>query len=154
MESCVYALLVGPIIVSTMAAIGINPKLALAAAAAGGGAPVNPQQLGSLTRVALSLGAGVHEELLFRLAMIPALSVLFARLVGLPRVVSLALAFIISSLLFSAAHHVIGGEPWAVAPFVYRFFCGMIFAALFQFRGLGVAVYTHALYDIYVMLLR
>jgi hypothetical protein len=164
-ESAIYALLVGPIIVWTMTAIGINPKLALdglvaplaaAQGAGGGGAPAGAAeaQLGALSRVALSLGAGVHEELVFRLAMIPALAWLLEKLGGLGRFLSLASAFVVSSLLFSAAHHVIGGEAWAVAPFVYRFFCGLIFASLFQFRGLAVAVYTHALYDLYVMFAR
>lgn len=167
LESALYALAVGPIIVWTMAHLGINPKLVVEAvggpllAAQTGGVPVpdspgpvDPKQLGVLARLTMSLGAGVHEELVFRLAMIPALGWLFHKAGGLSRVVSLLIAFVVSSLLFSAAHHVIGGEPWKLAPFVYRFFCGMIFATLFQFRGFAVAVYTHALYDIYVMLLR
>jgi hypothetical protein len=47
---------------------------------------------------------------------------------------------------------VIGGEPWKLGVFVYRFLCGLFFATLFQTRGFAVAVYTHALYDIYVLL--
>ena len=31
---------------------------------------------------------------------------------------------------------------------------GVFFGALFQFRGFAIAVYTHALYDIYVLVLR
>lgn len=161
LESALYALAVGPLIVWTMAHLGINPKLALdgvlSAAApdgAAGPAPTDPKQLGVLARLALSLGAGVHEELVFRLAMVPAIAWLLGKAGGLSRFVSLLAAFVVSSLLFSAAHHIIGGEPWTLAAFVYRFFCGMIFATLFQFRGFAVAVYTHALYDIYVMLLR
>lgn len=159
LESGLYALAVGPLIVWTMTHLGINPKLALdgalaAAAPDGSAGPADPKQLGVLARIALSLGAGVHEELVFRLAMIPALGWVLAKAGGLSRFTSLLVAFVVSSLLFSAAHHVIGGEPWTLAAFVYRFFCGMIFATLFQFRGFAVAVYTHALYDIYVMLLR
>jgi hypothetical protein len=146
-ESGAYALMVGPIIVMAMGALGINPKLALPAY-------VEPKQLGVFTRIALSLGAGVHEELVFRLAMVPAFAWVLEKVGGLGRALSLLAAFVFSSLLFSAAHHVIGGEQWALAPFVYRFFCGMLFATIFQFRGFAVAVYTHALYDIYVMLAR
>ena len=69
------------------------------------------------------------------------------------RGIALGIAFVASSLAFSAAHHLIGGEPFRVGVFTYRFFCGMIFATIYQLRGLGVAVYTHALYDLYVLLL-
>lgn len=158
LESSLYALAVGPLIVWTMVHLGIDPKLSLGdlAQAAAGAAPdpVDPKQLGLLSRICLSLGAGVHEELVFRLAMVPGIAWLLSRGGGLGRALSLLGAFLLSSLLFSAAHHVIGGEPWRLVPFVYRFFCGMIFATLFQFRGFAVAVYTHALYDMYVMLLR
>src|SRR5262249_24513591 len=149
LESALYALAVGPLIAWTMGHLGIDPKLAVSSlAAAASGGPVDPQQLGPMSKLALSLGAGVHEELVFRLAMIAALTWVLVKVGGLGRVLSLLLSFLVSSLLFSAAHHVIGGEPWHLAPFVYRFFCGMIFASLFQFRGFAVAVYTHALYDI------
>jgi hypothetical protein len=32
--------------------------------------------------------------------------------------------------------------------------CGLVFATIFQTRGFAVAVYTHALYDIYVLIVR
>ena len=73
---------------------------------------------------------------------------------GLRRWLAIALAFAISSVLFSAAHHVIGGEPFRVGAFTYRILCGLVFATIFQTRGFAVAVYTHALYDIYVLLVR
>jgi hypothetical protein len=141
LESGVYALTMGAAIVYVMGLLGINPALAV-----GGAKP------GVLVRIALSLGAGVNEELVFRLMMLPALALFFEKLVGMRRALAVAGAFVVSSLLFSAAHHVIGGEPWRLGAFTYRFFCGLIFASLFQFRGFAVAVYTHALYDIYVML--
>ena len=56
-----------------------------------------------------------------------------------------------AAALFSAAHHVVGAEPWHIGAFVYRFLCGLIFATLFQVRGFAVAVYTHALYDVFVL---
>lgn len=143
-ESGLYALSMGSLIIYVMHAIGISPKLLVNA--------VGVEGMSVPARIATALGAGVHEELVFRLAMIPALALLFEKVGGVRRWMALAIAFVISSVLFSAAHHVIGGEPWHLGPFVYRFFCGMLFAALFQFRGLAVAVYTHALYDIYVML--
>lgn len=153
-ESGIYALVMGSVIVYVMGLLGINPRLMLHAAATAASAPDGQLPRGILTRIALSLGAGVHEELVFRLALIPLLVWVGTKLMGMGSRVSIAIAFIVSSVVFSAAHHVIGGEPWAMGPFVYRVFCGLIFASLFQFRGLAVAVYTHALYDVYVMLFR
>lgn len=153
LESGFYAVTMGTVIVHLMALLHIDPKLAIELPPAAQ-SYVPPADYGPLTRFAMALGAGVHEELIFRLAMIPALTLAVEKFLGASRWLALALAFIVSSLLFSAAHHVIGGEPWALQPFVYRFFCGMLFASLFQFRGLAVAVYTHALYDVWVMVIR
>ena len=157
LESGIYALTMGALICKVMSLIGISPALSIhghGASAAAAALPllVGPEKLGLSSRLALSVGAGVHEELVFRLGMLPSLTWLFERGAGLRRALAIVGAFVISSLIFSAAHHVIGGEPWRLGVFTYRFFCGIVFASLFQFRGLAVAVYTHALYDIYVML--
>ena len=149
-ESGIDALTMGSLICYVMGLLHINPALMVESLPAATAAAA--KQAGPLVRVALSFGAGVDEELVFRLGMIPALTWLCERAMGMRKWVALAIAFVVSSLLFSAAHHVIGGEAWHLGPFVYRVFCGLIFATLFQLRGLGVAVYTHALYDVYVML--
>src|SRR5262249_29477486 len=98
-ESALYALSMGSIILCVTSVIGIDPKLVVDAASA--------KEPGRLSRVALSLGAGVHEELIFRLAMIPALTWVLEQVGGLRRWLALAGGFVVSSLLFSAAHHVI-----------------------------------------------
>jgi membrane protease YdiL (CAAX protease family) len=68
--------------------------------------------------------------------------------------VALVISLLLSSILFSVAHHVGPfGDPLRVGVFVYRAMAGLFFACLYQFRGFPIAVYTHALYDIYVMLI-
>ncbi|HEX9104140.1 MAG TPA: CPBP family intramembrane glutamic endopeptidase [Polyangia bacterium] len=147
-ESAIYALTMGSLICFVMIdLLHIDPKLAIACAA-------GPEQASPAAKVVLSLGAGVHEEILFRLIMVGGGVWLFERAIGLRRWLSIALAFAVSSVLFSAAHHVIGGEPFRVGAFTYRVLCGLVFATIFQTRGFAVAVYTHALYDIYVLLVR
>jgi hypothetical protein len=147
LESAVYALTMGTLILYGMGLLGIHPTLAVAPPAAA----AQPELGGPLTRIALSIGAGVNEELVFRLILLTLLVALFHKVVGLKSWAAVALGFLLSSALFSAAHHVIGGEPWRAGVFVYRLFCGLFFAALFQWRGFAVAVYTHALYDVWVM---
>jgi Type II CAAX prenyl endopeptidase Rce1-like len=143
-ESSLYALFMGSVILFVMQnVLHVPPGLSTS----------GPPQVGLFGKIILSFGAGVHEELVFRLLLVSAFTALGTRVLGLRRAAAVALSFFVSSILFSAAHHVIGGEPWHVGVFVYRFLCGMVFATLFEVRGFGVAVYTHAIYDIFVLLL-
>lgn len=144
LESGIYALTMGTFIIFVMTdLLGINPAL--------GGVL---KEAGLFDGLVLSVGAGVYEELVFRLIILGGLHLIGLRLLKLRSWISLCLAFLISSVLFSIAHH-IGplGEPFRIGVFTYRFIAGLFFGALFQFRGFAIAVYTHALYDIYVLLL-
>jgi hypothetical protein len=148
LESAIYALTMGTLIVFVMVdLLHLNPRMAVAAAAPAASA-------GPITNVVLAMGAGIHEELFFRLFVLGGTAYVLER-VGLRRFAAVTAAFVLSSALFSAAHH-IGpyGDPLRVGVFTYRFLAGLMFGALFWFRGFAVAVYTHAFYDIYVMLLR
>jgi hypothetical protein len=96
------------------------------------------------------LGAGVYEEAIFRLALIP---LLFGtlRLLQTPKVLASTLAVTGSALLFSIAHHAgAPGEPFTWYAFIFRWLAGVYFAWVFIVRGFGVAVGTHAAYDILV----
>ena len=44
------------------------------------------------------------------------------------------------------------GEPFTTPVFLFRFLAGVSLAALFVFRGLGVCVYTHAFYNVGLLL--
>jgi hypothetical protein len=96
------------------------------------------------------LGAGVYEEAMFRLLLVP---VLFGvlRLLQTPAVLASALAVTASALLFSLAHHAgTPGEAFTWFAFVFRWLAGVYFAWVFVIRGFGVAVGTHTAYDILV----
>jgi hypothetical protein len=96
------------------------------------------------------LGAGVYEETIFRLALIPGLLGLL-RLLQAPSVLASTLAVSGSALLFSLAHHAgAPGEAFTWFAFIFRWFAGIYFAAVFLTRGFGIAVGTHAAYDILV----
>lgn len=97
----------------------------------------------------ISAGAGIHEELIFRVLGMGGLGFLLSGITG-PRRAWLA-ALVLSSLLFSLAHHVgPAGEVFTYAAFVYRALAGAFFALVYQLRGFAVAAWTHALYDVYV----
>jgi hypothetical protein len=96
------------------------------------------------------LGAGVYEEALFRLALVPILFG-FLRLLQTPQVLSSALAVTGSALVFSLAHHAgATAETFTWFAFVFRWMAGVFFAWVFVIRGFGIAVGTHTAYDILV----
>jgi hypothetical protein len=98
----------------------------------------------------ISAGAGLHEELIFRVLGMGGLGFLLSGLTGRRR--AWLAALVLSSLIFSLAHHVgPAGEPFTYAAFVYRSLAGVFFALVYQLRGFAVAAWTHALYDVYVL---
>ena len=149
LESAIYALTMGSLIVFVMTrALGISPQLA-----GGGGGFVAQQSFG--TRVVMSLGAGVYEETVFRLGILTGLMVLFERVIGMRRWISLPLALLLQAALFSGMHHIPPyGDPLHVGIFVFRLLAGVCFGLLYWYRGFAIAVYTHALYDLYVFLVK
>jgi membrane protease YdiL (CAAX protease family) len=104
----------------------------------------------SAAQVLTFVGAGIYEETLFRLLLYSVL-VGVLRLICLPRLLAYTLAAMFSALVFAAAHHVGPyGEAFDDYVFLFRSLAGLFFAILYQSRGLGVAVGTHACYDVLV----
>jgi membrane protease YdiL (CAAX protease family) len=145
LESIIYALTMGSLIVLVMTKVlGISPSLAAGL----------PEQ-GLLTRLVMSLGAGVYEETVFRLGLLSGCIVLFDKLLGMTRWAAVLGAFLLSSVVFSLVHYLPPtGDPWSFGSFTFRMLAGMAFATLFELRGFAVAVYTHAFYDVFVLVLQ
>ena len=100
------------------------------------------------------LGAGIYEELLFRLILLSAIVWIIGRLGAAPGT-RLVAAALLSSLLFAAAHHVGPyGDPFRWFIFAFRSLAGVFFSILFVYRGFGIAAGTHAAYDIFLEFLR
>ena len=96
------------------------------------------------------LGAGLYEETLFRLVMIPLLYY-GLRILQMPTVAANTLAVTTSALLFALAHHAGSpGEAFTWYAFIFRWLAGIFFAWVFVVRGFGIAVGTHSAYDIFV----
>jgi len=102
------------------------------------------------------LGAGVYEELLFRLILLSVLAAT-ARRMGAASQPAVVAAVLLTSLAFAGAHYVGPyGEPVDLLSFpfwfsfVFRFLAGVFFGVLFVYRGFGIATGSHAGYDILV----
>jgi hypothetical protein len=99
------------------------------------------------------LGAGLYEETLFRLVLFSAMWGLFLYW-DMPTGWAFLLAGLGSALCFAGAHHVgAHGEPFHALVFLFRTLAGWYFAWIFFFRGFGIAVGAHALYDVLVGIL-
>jgi len=149
LESAIYALTMGSLIVFVMTRLfGISPRLA-------GGVAEGIAHQGFVARVVMSFGAGVYEETVFRLGLMTGLTALFERGLGFRRWLAMLAGLALSSVLFSAMHHIPPyGDPFAVGVFTFRVLAGACFGLLFWYRGFAVAVYTHALYDLWVLVVR
>jgi len=113
-----------------------------------------------LADVVTGIGAGIYEELIFRLILMCLLMILLQDLMGLSHSGSITLSVLVSAALFSAHHHIIfvngqfaSSSPFNWREFSFRTIAGVYFALLFAVRGFGVTAGTHASYDIMATLI-
>ena len=100
----------------------------------------------------MALGAGIYEEFVFRVIMISAGIFFFHKLLKWNLNTSKILSIIISALLFSIFHY-LGklGDAFAMRSFLLRTLAGLILAIIYIFRGYGITVYTHTIYDLIII---
>ncbi|HEX6533315.1 MAG TPA: CPBP family intramembrane glutamic endopeptidase [Gemmatimonadaceae bacterium] len=136
----VFGVVVGTITARLLGALGV---LAMA--------PMD--RLDFPTRLMVSLGAGLYEELLFRVLLVTALDAAARRLFGWRPWAAGAGATLVGAAIFSAFHY-IGpyGDPFLLQSFVFRMIGGVFFSALYLLRGFGIDAWTHALYDVFLLL--
>ena len=141
----------------------------------GGGNPLLSMQWQA--RATIAVGAGVYEELLFRLICIAAADALFKPLVSSASTRAV-LCVVVTSFcfaiyhdnaftydyatgqgFFSVIHTLFDSGPAAAlgrirwGNFAFYFAAGVYFACIYLSRGFGVVVGTHAAYDLAVLVL-
>ncbi len=143
-EAVIYGVLLG-VVVGTLtgAILHAVPALSLAAM----------HRLGLPTQLMVSLGAGIYEELLFRVLLVSGLALLARRGFGWRNGPAGAFATIVGALIFSAFHY-IGpyGDPFTASSFVFRLIAGLVFSGMYLLRGFGITAWSHALYDVFLTL--
>lgn len=146
-ESAVLAVLFG-LVIGTITArlLGAVHLLAIQDAS-------SLDQMSWTTRLMLSLGAGLYEELFFRVLLVSGLTAVALKVFGWTRRSAVVFAVIVSAFVFSAFHYIPPyGDQLQLASFTFRFFSGLAFSALYVLRGFGVTAWTHALYDAFLLL--
>ena len=105
----------------------------------------------SVANLALYCGAGIYEELVFRLFLLGILIAAFSRIFPKQRAAASTAAVVLGALLFSAFHYLgAAQDSFSVGGFAQRALAGLYFSILFVRRGFGVTAVSHAIYDIIV----
>lgn len=105
----------------------------------------------------IAVGAGIYEEFLFRLAFIGLAVLLLVKVFGLKKEPVSIAAVVVAGICFSLYHfhwRQFGGTmvfPWH--DFIFRFAAGVYLGGIYLVRGFGIAVGTHAAYDLYLVVL-
>jgi hypothetical protein len=106
------------------------------------------------------IGAGIYEELVFRLLLIGLLMLFFETVLGVNRKKAIVISVIVSAVLFSLHHHFVfingrfaRAEVLTLAPFIFRTIAGVYFATVFAVRGFGIVAAAHIFYDIFATIL-
>jgi len=110
---------------------------------------------GSAWQAALvfSFGAGVYEELLFRLVAIAALHLFLVDYLALPEHIGEWAAVTLPILAFAWYHFDARANPFSFGKCFFYLVAGGYFTAVYLLRGFGVAAGCHALFDVMVVLL-
>lgn len=155
LEGVAFALLLGPLLV----------LLARAAQRWVGSIDVSWDPTGApptLSEVALAIGAGAWEELVFRVGVYSLVYLLALRLLGalaaseaFSRALAEVAGLVLSSLAFAAAHFAPFSE-WLSLParefrldsFSWLCLGGLALGVIFRWRGPGVAAWAHALFNV------
>jgi hypothetical protein len=133
--------------------------------------PSNIKDQGRFVGFIMSLGAGFYEELAFRVVLFglgaKLLVFLFAKqkvdITGTAptsrfsfRALGIMVAWsVVCAVIFSAVHY-IGpmSDSFQLPSFLFRLVLGLVLTLIFATRGFAAAVWTHALYDVWVLVFR
>ena len=101
----------------------------------------------------LYLGAGVYEELVWRLGAFAVLSFLIVDVVRMPLRVAIPVIVLTSAAAFST-YHMLGSQVFPWQAFVFIGLRGVYYGIIFLERGFGVSVGVHTAYDLLFLTLR
>ena len=99
-----------------------------------------------------SIGAGIYEELLFRLVLVGGLVFVAERVVRFARSGAVVAAVLVAAALFAGAHTFQAPGSFTWPTFLFRTAAGVYLAAVFATRGFGIAAGVHIVFNLAVKL--
>ncbi len=133
----------------TIVALVLAPGPATAAAA--GEAASGLDGWSWQARLTIAVGAGLYEELLFRMALIALIHFVAKDIAGMKETPAVLLALVVSTGAF-VAYHDIGAGTVGLQQTAFLALAGLYFGSLYLSRGFGIAVGVHAMYDVLALL--
>ena len=105
-----------------------------------------------IQNVTLAIGAGIYEEILFRVILIFLFNYIIALVFQWNNYLKIGTSIVFASVFFSLFHF-IGeyGDYFSFNIFMIRFLAGIVLGLLYYFRGFGITAWTHSLYDLIVL---
>jgi hypothetical protein len=133
--SILTGLLVPVISAGPLAVLGLTPSARISLA----------------SQIMISLGAGIYEELLFRVILVSGLAWMARRVFRWEVTAAGLFAIGAGALIFSTSHYVGPyGYRFSLGSFAFRTVAGLLLSTLYLLRGFGITAWTHALYDVFL----
>ncbi len=104
------------------------------------------------SQMLFAVGAGLYEELFFRLACIVLLHLVLVDVIELKEPMGSGIAVVVAAVAF-ALYHFSDSFPFHVVHFIFFTAAGIYLGAIFLLRGFGIVAAVHALYDIMIVAL-
>jgi hypothetical protein len=104
------------------------------------------------SRLAISVGAGLYEELLFRMILLAVIHTLLVDLGKASHALGATIAVTVSAAAFTWYHPLedaAGNLAWS--RLIFFFVAGLYFGAVYVARGFGIVVAVHVLYDVFMV---
>lgn len=119
--------------------------------------PVTQSSLHSLStpaRLTIAIGAGLYEELVFRVIAIALVHLLLVDVLGVEKKAGAVVAVVVSALAFTVYHDISTPSGGLNIPLAAFLLCaGLYFGLVYIWRGFGIVVGVHALYDVIALVL-
>jgi hypothetical protein len=108
--------------------------------------PINT--LGLFERIAVSIGAGLYEELLFRMILIAGIHTIVCNVFKRRDLDGLGIGVFVSAVLFALYHDLPDAGSLSAIILFFFFTAGIYLGFLYVIRGFGITAATHAAYDV------
>ncbi len=130
----------------------VHAQRAMGVPSGGGGTslvdPTPTNELSAMARFTISIGAGLYEEMLFRLVGLALLHFVLVDLIGLTARWAYPIAVFLCALAFALYH-----QNNDTSLLIYQTLAGIYFGTVYLMRGFGIVVGTHAIFDVLALVI-